>query len=91
MKLSFESFAPSILGAFVPDLIREPGRAPRSIRLRIDSRTPGNVRVDVWDVAVWVAIDDGRGFKSVESARRFAERWAGAARRQQTSHPRIER
>ena len=92
MKLDFfTTAAPGVFGASVATLFRrEDGRA-FGATLRVDARDPHNVRVDRHDLAVWAAIDGGKGFKTLEAAKRYAERWAGAARKHKTFYPKVGR
>jgi hypothetical protein len=52
----------------------------RTVRtaLRIDG-TEGAYRVDSLDYMIWVAIDDGRGFRTVAEAKRYAIAWCALA------------
>lgn len=93
MKLDFfTTDCIGVFGAKVELLFKsETGRTYPGI-FRVDARDPKNVRVDRHDLVItWEAIDGGRGFRTVEAAKRFAARWAGAAHAQKTFHPRIER
>lgn len=64
-----------------------------TIALRIDTRPPEGIRVDLHTLGPWEAIDNGGPgtpslFKTVQAAKVFARAWLIASRAQETLSPR---
>lgn len=71
--------------------LRKRGRKSLDVRIRIDGRGGVSFRVDNFETFVWVAIDGGEGFRTLDEAKAYAERWYRAACEQETIHPQVKR